>query len=668
MQKSYFKSIVGIFVFVFLFGMLQAQTVTLTFTGRDASDHYVPLNSVSITNQTKGWSETLEWPDTVLVLQNEIGIDECVANGGFALSQNNPNPFNGTTDVKLTVADVGVVMLEIADGSGRIVGTFHETSLQYGTHQFRITLSSVGTYVMTAHQNGKTLSIKMVCNRAGNENRIEYAGVVEMPYYDVSATAPIISKKHIRTLVTCPFDIGDQMEYVGIATINGTEEESVHITQALATSQTFFMQFIHTQSYVTTMAVSNIMDVSATSGGEVTIGSSWVTSRGVCWSSNPNPTIADSHTTNGNGYGSFTSNMTGLTPSTTYYVRAYANSTSGTIYGNEVSFTTNTSVIPTVTTSVATNITDISATCGGEVIADGGAAVTARGVCWSHTQNPTIEDSHTTNGSGLGSFTSDIQWLMPSTRYYMRAYATNNAGTSYGEEVSIFTQAEFEQGLPCPETPTVTDIDGNVYNTVQIGTQCWMRENLKTKRYADTTSIPEGSICTYDSHWYYPDNDSTNESMYGLLYNWNAMMHNSASSSANPSGVQGVCPTGWHVPSKAEWTQLTNYVSSQSEYSCNFPQSIAKSLASSIGWFSTSASCSPGNDLSSNNSTGFRAMPAGVGNGSYANNLHSRAIFWSSTQYDGYFAYYIVVSYDDEQVAFHDMNKYDGYSVRCLRD
>lgn len=131
MQKSYFKSIVGIFVFVFLFGMLHAQTVTLTFTGRDASDHYVPLNSISITNQTKGWSETLEWPDTVLVLQNEIGIDECVTNGGFALSQNNPNPFNGTTDVKLTVADAGVVMLEIADGSGRIVGTFHETSLQY---------------------------------------------------------------------------------------------------------------------------------------------------------------------------------------------------------------------------------------------------------------------------------------------------------------------------------------------------------------------------------------------------------------------------------------------------------------------------------------------------------------------------------------------------------
>ena len=192
-----------------------AQTVTLTFSGRDAQNHYVQLNQVTVTNVTRGWQETLVWPDTILTMQNGTGIDDAVETchgASLQLSQNNPNPFNGTTHVNLTVADAGMVMMEIADVNGKIVGT-HRVCPQQGTHQFRITLSHAGTYILTARQNGKSSSVKMVCHGGGNGNRIEYIG------------------SHVETLratslrpkgaTTNPFQFGDQMEYVGTATIGG---------------------------------------------------------------------------------------------------------------------------------------------------------------------------------------------------------------------------------------------------------------------------------------------------------------------------------------------------------------------------------------------------------------------------------------------------------------
>lgn len=109
MKKQILSFVIGTFVLAFLLGTLQAQTVTLTFTGKDANNNWVQLNRVAITNLTKGWQETIYWPDTTLTMQNGTGIDESVANGGFGLSQNNPNPFSGTTDINLTVADAGAV-------------------------------------------------------------------------------------------------------------------------------------------------------------------------------------------------------------------------------------------------------------------------------------------------------------------------------------------------------------------------------------------------------------------------------------------------------------------------------------------------------------------------------------------------------------------------------
>ena len=194
-------------------------------------------------------------------------------------------------------------------------------------------------------------------------------------------------------------------------------------------------------------------------------------------------------------------------------------------------------------------------------------------------------------------------------------------------------------GQPCPGTPTLTDRDGNTYNTVLIGTQCWMKENLRTTKYANNTSIAQGNSPSTTSAYYYPNNNAANMPTYGLLYNWKAVMQNSSSSSANPSGVQGVCPTGWHVPSDAEWTQLTDYVSSQSEYVCGSDNtSIAKALAGTTGWSSSTNTCAVGNTPSQNNSTGFGALPAGSYSNSYGN-FGNNALFWSATEYSSSRAY-----------------------------
>jgi hypothetical protein len=226
---------------------------------------------------------------------------------------------------------------------------------------------------------------------------------------------------------------------------------------------TFITSPAPTAPAVNTMGASNITETSALGGGEVTAdGGSTVTARGVCWSTAHNPTIDNSHTSNGNGLGLFNSNITGLSGNTDYYVRAYATNIAGTSYGNEVAFKTLQGLtIPAVYTTDATNITESSALSGGDVVSDGGDVVAARGVCWSTNQNPTLNDSHTTDGTGLGLFNSVISGLATSTTYYIRAYATNSIGTGYGSQKSFITVG----GVPTVSTKEVT----NILETTAIG-------------------------------------------------------------------------------------------------------------------------------------------------------------------------------------------------------
>jgi hypothetical protein len=190
-------------------------------------------------------------------------------------------------------------------------------------------------------------------------------------------------------------------------------------------------------------------------GNVTSDGGSPVTSRGVVWSTSPNPTILSSIVIEGNGIGSFSTTLPNLAPNITYFIRAFATNEVGTGYGSEIKVTTFTgAAIPTVTTIPISDITSNTVKSGGIVTGDCGSLVTARGVVWTTSPNPTISlNTKTNNGSGIGSFNSSLTGLSPNTTYYVRAYSINATGPGYGQEIAFTTLSlSFNCGIriiPC---------------------------------------------------------------------------------------------------------------------------------------------------------------------------------------------------------------------------
>ena len=312
--------------------------------------------------------------------------------------------------------------------------------------------------------------------------------------------------------------------------------------------------------------------------------------------------------------------------------------------------------IPVLSTTAITDITQTTAKSGGNITSDGGATVTVRGVCWSTNQTPTISDNKTTDGTGAGNFVSSISGLTANTTYYVRAYATNSNGTAYGSAMSFTTQ-EGSSGS------TFTDPrDGKVYQTVVIGNQVWMAENLAY--LPSVNMVADGSEDAAGSYYYVYGYDGTNVAdakatdnyaTYGVLYNWTAAMDGEASSTTNPSGIQGVCPAGWHLPSDAEWTELTDYLGG----------TVAGGKLKETG---TTHWNSP--NTGATNETGFTALP-----GSYRDPdgpsfyyIGYFGYWWSATEYDSSNAWYRYVYYYSSGVLRSDNYKGVGFSVRCVRD
>ena len=407
---------------------------------------------------------------------------------------------------------------------------------------------------------------------------------------------------------------------------------------------------------ISTTSVTSITQTTATSGGSISTNSLtgvFVSARGVCWSTSTNPTIAlATKTSDGTGYGHFSSYITGLTPNTTYFVKAYAtNSISiGTIYGNEEVFsTTSTTNGIIISTTGITAITGTTAISGGYTTSYGGTLVTARGVCWSTYTNPTIAlATKTSVGGGYGEFSSSITGLTPNTTYFVRAYATNSIGTAYGNEWILKTF-----------TGTVTDIDLNVYNTVTIGSQVWMAENLKTTKYDDGTAIPN---VTVDAEWdalitgAYSDygNNPANSSTYGRLYNWYAVDNNDSTKVAS-NGGKNVCPTSWHVPSDAEWATLTDYLGGLSIAGGKLKET------DTTHWLSPNTGAT--------NESGFTAVPGGARNhgGSYGE-VGLSGYWWNSEEAFTTNAWSRFLYYDYTYISRYDSGKRYGFSVRCIKD
>jgi uncharacterized protein (TIGR02145 family) len=241
-----------------------------------------------------------------------------------------------------------------------------------------------------------------------------------------------------------------------------------------------------------------------------------------------------------------------------------------------------------------------------------------------------------------------VTGLTNGTSYTFTVVATNSVGSSVASTVSSAVIPFFLCG-----TNTVSDIDGNAYNTVLIGTQCWTKENLKTSRYRNGGLIPNVTDGTAWSNlttgaWSYYNNDVSNNAIYGKLYNWYTTLGDT------------LCPTGWGVPTDAEWTILTTYLGGED---------VAGGKMKSVG---TAYWVSP--NTGATNESGFSALPGGWRGSSSVSfqNIRSNAFFWSATESVNFYAWYRFLYYNDGYVdrnyysSFY--NKSVGASVRCLRD
>jgi uncharacterized protein (TIGR02145 family) len=309
--------------------------------------------------------------------------------------------------------------------------------------------------------------------------------------------------------------------------------------------------------------------------------------------------------------------------------------------------------VPTLRTYFVTEISGTRATSGGTITSEGSGTVTARGVCWSTSTTPTVDDNKTSDGAGAGDFSSNITGLEEGTFYYVRAYATNSIGTNYGDQVNFKTLSYgpivFNSNLTYG---TITDIDGNLYRTIQIGSQVWMAENLKTTKYNDSNSIPlfNADAWGYSTPAYcFFNNDSYSSATQGALYNWYTVNTNK------------LCPSGWHVPSDAEWTILITYLGGES---------VAGGKLKEIGTTHWNAP-----NTGATNESGFTALPVGWRNedapwtGKFEGIGYS-CLLWSSTENSAfsYDADYLVIYNSYSRAIISYDHKPIGGSVRCIKN
>jgi len=297
-----------------------------------------------------------------------------------------------------------------------------------------------------------------------------------------------------------------------------------------------------------------------------------------------------------------------------------------------------TALLPVVETVNFTAVAGTSATFWGNVPVDAGSAITARGVCWSTGPNPTTANSKATTTPGTGEYEVGITGLTMRTTYYARCYATNSTGTAYGKQLSF--------------TTLLTDVDGNIYKTVAIGTQIWMAENLRTTKYrngvaiANVTDPASWASLTTSAYSSYANN-SANNATYGKLYNWYAV-----------HDIRYIAPLGWHIPTQAEWTTLINYLGGQSAAGDKLKET------GDAHW--------TGSYAGATNSSGFTALPGGFissENNTYGfYNIGVMGQWWSSTEANSTNAWSCSLDNTSNQVASINGFKQAGLSIRCIKD
>jgi len=407
----------------------------------------------------------------------------------------------------------------------------------------------------------------------------------------------------------------------------------------------------------------------------------------------------------GNSNTNVTAELSGLLPGTTYHFRIKTINSLGTTYGSDFSFTT-LGQVPTATTQPATGVTSTTAILHGVINPNYLSTIVTfeYGTTTNYGQTITTTQSPITGNSNTN-VTAELSGLLPETIYHFRIETINSLGTTYGSDFSFTT-------LP----PTITDIDGNVYNITAIGTQVWMKENLKVTKYCNGdligTTAPATSSFTGEAEFQWSYNEAITEfsnslaplisggagnlsfdqmvkagiikqskrisyenqiSALGIPYNSNmtaSEVSNTCDSiSASIPEVYGrlytwyaivdirnVCPTGWHIPTDTEWATLISYLGGDASAGGKLKES------GSLHWNSPNTGAT--------NESGFNALPAGwrkIFGGDSFMEFGIYGYWWSSTEVNPTNALYRAIHYDSGAILRNNFDKRSGFSVRCLK-
>lgn len=297
---------------------------------------------------------------------------------------------------------------------------------------------------------------------------------------------------------------------------------------------------------------------------------------------------------------------------------------------------------PTVITSTISGITAFNAISGGVISNKGSSDITKKGVVWSTSPNPDISSSHTNDGVGTSVYTSNLTGLLPNTIYYVRAYATNSAGTGYGSDLTFTTlKNPTNCGVPI-------NYEGQTYETVLINEQCWFKQNLNigTRINGDQNQTNNNII---EKHCY--NDQEANCDFYGALYQWDEIMQY-----VTTNGAKGICPSDWHIPTNEDWTLLSEYLGGDSVAGGKMKQSGYDNWASP--------------NTGANNSSAFTAVAGGNHTIVGFDGVMRYSNFWTSTQDNvtvGY-AWSASLVYNGQDLYKGPGAKQNSFSLRCVHD
>ncbi len=411
------KKIFSLVIFVLLSVSVFSQEFTVRFVGSLNDSQYLRLDSVSITDVTRNWTETLVYPDTSVVVNSTVNVygNELQSDG---FEQNVPNPFDCYTSVELSIPQDENVKLQLFDAAGRQCAELN-VALNAGSHRFEITASKPQTYILKAVVSAKTYSVRMINMGSCGGDGIKYGG-----YAGLNAKLTIENE----------FAIGDEMEYVGYANIEGDVVESEIVSLSLRESQDIVLNFTRSlPPQVETLSATNVQESTATLNGNIiSDGSSPITSCGFVYgigSNNLSKEVICSSLTE-----SFSADIADLPDGAICYYKAFATNNAGRGYGETKTFLTYTSLSSQVSTVGATNVFATSAILLGEVVWGQDAF---RGFLYGTSENSMTNDVRC--GSGVGIYATTLANLNAETTYYYKTYATFGVDTAYGEVLSFIT-------------------------------------------------------------------------------------------------------------------------------------------------------------------------------------------------------------------------------------